>query len=139
MFDWLKTATYRDEVLTRKPGESKLDEGPATNNSRDRAYSTGRMAIAFGLCISTAILPTTFSTSDQNYSVNLSGVVARVTRDADHGTESVEVVNPDEAWLFRNAEALASVKRGLKQAAAHDFVPAPDLTFALSLDDENHG
>lgn len=35
------------------------------------------------------------------------------------------LVPSDEAWLFKNPEALKAVKTGLKQAAAKEFVPSP--------------
>jgi|688.fasta_scaffold26997_17 predicted transcriptional regulator len=34
---------------------------------------------------------------------------------------------PSEAWLFKNKEALASVKRGLEQAQRGEFADPPDL------------
>jgi hypothetical protein len=38
-----------------------------------------------------------------------------------------------EAWLFRNKDALASVRRGLEQAAAGNLVEGPDLHAAHAL------
>ncbi|HLZ96375.1 MAG TPA: hypothetical protein VKP66_00425 [Steroidobacteraceae bacterium] len=43
------------------------------------------------------------------------------------------VIPAREAWLYENKEALASVRRGLKQAREHQFVPGPDLTAAAEL------
>ena len=49
--------------------------------------------------------------------------------------EPVETVHlpPSEAWLFRNKEALASVRRGLEQAAAGNHIEGPDLDAAHAL------
>ena len=38
-----------------------------------------------------------------------------------------------EAWLFRNRDALSSVRRGLEQVAAGNFVEGPDLDAAHAL------
>jgi hypothetical protein len=50
------------------------------------------------------------------------------------------VIPAGEAWLYDNKTALASVRRGLKQAAEGDFVAEPDLKaaaeFAEQLQDE---
>jgi len=44
-----------------------------------------------------------------------------------------------EAWLYRNKEALASVRRGLEQAAGQKFADGPDLAkdakLAAEIDD----
>ena len=38
-----------------------------------------------------------------------------------------------EAWLYENKAALASVRRGLKQAAERKFAAGPDLAAAADL------
>lgn len=44
------------------------------------------------------------------------------------------VIPAREAWLFDNAAALASVRRGLKEAAGGEFAKkAPDLAAAAAL------
>jgi hypothetical protein len=43
------------------------------------------------------------------------------------------VIPAREAWLYENQAALASVRRGLKQAAELRFVPGPDLKAAAEL------
>jgi hypothetical protein len=43
------------------------------------------------------------------------------------------VVPEREAWLYDNKAALASVRRGLKQAAEGEFAAAPDLEAAAAL------
>jgi hypothetical protein len=49
--------------------------------------------------------------------------------------EAFETVHlpTSEAWLFRNKDALASVRRGLEQAAAGNLVEGPDLGAAHAL------
>jgi hypothetical protein len=49
--------------------------------------------------------------------------------------EPVETVHlpPSEAWLFRNKDALASMLRGLEQAATENLVEGPDLDTAHAL------
>jgi len=46
------------------------------------------------------------------------------------------VIPEDESWLYDNKNALASVRNGLKQARAGEFVDGPDLTQSKSLADE---
>jgi hypothetical protein len=43
------------------------------------------------------------------------------------------VIPAREAWLYENKAALASVRRGLKQAAERHFVSGPDLKAAAEL------
>ena len=44
------------------------------------------------------------------------------------------VIPAREAWLYENSEALAAVRRGLKQAAQNQFArKGPDLTRAAAL------
>lgn len=43
------------------------------------------------------------------------------------------VIPAKEAWLYENKAALASVRRGLKQASEREFVQGPDLTKASRL------
>jgi hypothetical protein len=43
------------------------------------------------------------------------------------------VIPAREAWLYKNKEALASVRRGLQQAAEGQSVPGPDLEAVASL------
>ena len=49
--------------------------------------------------------------------------------------EPVETVHlpPAEAWLFRNKDALNSVRRGLEQAAAGNLVNGPDFDAAHAI------
>lgn len=49
-----------------------------------------------------------------------------------HGEDEVivrraRVIPAREAWLYDNKAALASVRRGLQQAAEHNFVAGPDI------------
>lgn len=41
--------------------------------------------------------------------------------------EVVETIPAREAWLWKNEVALASVRAGIKEAAAAEFVEGPDL------------
>lgn len=52
--------------------------------------------------------------------------------------ETARVIPESEAWLWDNEAALASVKRGLKEARAQDFAAAPDVDGDLAglTDDE---
>jgi hypothetical protein len=43
------------------------------------------------------------------------------------------VIPAREAWLYKNKEALASVRRGLQQAVEGQSVPGPDLEAVASL------
>jgi hypothetical protein len=45
----------------------------------------------------------------------------------------IELDPTQEAWLFRNKEAIASVKRGLDQARKREFADPPDLDEAEKL------
>jgi hypothetical protein len=47
----------------------------------------------------------------------------------------VRVIPEREAWLYEKGEALAAVRRGLKQAKAGDFSKGPDLGAARKLAD----
>jgi hypothetical protein len=78
--------------------------------------------------------------ADQAGRLNLGRKLAgRAYRVVEHGTsfvlEHVETVHvpAEEAWLYRNAQALASVKRGLQQIAAGEFATGPDLDAARKL------
>lgn len=49
-----------------------------------------------------------------------------------HGEDEVivrraRVIPVREAWVYENKAALASVRRGLQQAAEHSFVAGPDI------------
>ena len=53
-----------------------------------------------------------------------------IVRQLDNGAVEVvpaKAVPAGEAWLHENAEALAAVTRGLKQARAGEFVDPPVL------------
>ena len=41
-----------------------------------------------------------------------------------------------EAWLYRNPQALASVRKGLEQAKGREFAYGPDLAEGTALDAE---
>jgi hypothetical protein len=78
--------------------------------------------------------------ADQAGRLNLGRKLAgRAYRVVEHGSsfvlEHVETVHvpAEEAWLYRNAQALASVKRGLQQIAAGEFATGPDLDDASKL------
>ena len=43
------------------------------------------------------------------------------------------VIPAREAWLYENKAALASVRRGLAQAAERQFVAGPDLSASAAL------
>jgi hypothetical protein len=79
-------------------------------------------------------------TADQGGRINLgktrAGRSFRVLEQGSHLIlEPVETVHVPaaEAWLFRNSEALSSVRRGLEQAAAGNLVEGPDLDAAQAL------
>lgn len=79
-------------------------------------------------------------TADQGGRINLgksrAGCSFRVLEQGSHLIlEPVETVHVPaaEAWLFRNSEALSSVRRGLEQAAAGNLVEGPDLDAAHAL------
>ena len=46
------------------------------------------------------------------------------------------VIPAREAWLYENKAALASVRKGLKQAAERKFAKGPDLKAAAELAEE---
>jgi hypothetical protein len=78
--------------------------------------------------------------ADQAGRLNLGRKLAgRSYRVVEHGTsfvlEHVETVHvpAEEAWLYRNTQALASVQRGLQQIAAGEFANGPDLNVAHKL------
>ena len=79
-------------------------------------------------------------TADQDGRINLgktrAGRSFRVLEQGSHLIlEPVETVHVPaaEAWLFRNTEALASVRRGLEEVAAGNLVEGPDLRAAHAL------
>jgi hypothetical protein len=81
-------------------------------------------------------------TADQGGRINLGKSRAGLSfRLVEQGSllvlEPVETVHlpPSEAWLFRNRDALGSVRRGLEQAAAGNLVEGqgPDLDAAHAL------
>ena len=79
-------------------------------------------------------------TADQGGRINLgksrAGCSFRVLEQGSHLIlEPVETVHvpATEAWLFRNREALSSVRRGLEQVAAGHLVEGPDLDAAHTL------
>jgi hypothetical protein len=79
-------------------------------------------------------------TADQGGRINLGKSKAGLSfRLVEQGSllvlEPVETVHlpPAEAWLFRNKDALNSVRRGLEQAAAGNLVNGPDLDAAQAL------
>ena len=79
-------------------------------------------------------------TADQGGRINLGKSRAGLSfRLVEQGSqlvlEPVETVHlpPAEAWLFRNRDALSSVRRGLEQAAAGNLVEGPDLHAAHAL------
>jgi hypothetical protein len=79
-------------------------------------------------------------TADQGGRINLgksrAGCSFRVVEQGSHLIlEPVETVHVPaaEAWLFRNREALSSVRRGLEQVAAGNLVEGPDLDAAHAL------
>ena len=49
--------------------------------------------------------------------------------------QRARVIPESEAWLYENQEALASVRRGLKQASARKLSDGPDLNEAARLAD----
>jgi hypothetical protein len=53
--------------------------------------------------------------------------------DGDLIIRRARVIPAREAWLYDNKVALASVRRGLQQAAEQQFVAGPDLTDAAEL------
>ena len=65
------------------------------------------------------------------------------TYSVEHGMDGdiilrpVVVMHKREAWLFANPEALASVKRGLKQAAQGETYDLGDFTQFVDADDED--
>lgn len=79
-------------------------------------------------------------TADQGGRINLgksrAGCSFRVLEQGSYLIlEPVETVHvpASEAWLFRNSEALSSVRRGLEQAAVGNLVEGPDLDAAHAL------
>ena len=79
-------------------------------------------------------------TADQGGRINLGKSRAGLSfRVLEQGSQLIlepvetEHVPAAEAWLFRNTEALASVRRGLEQAAAGKLVEGPDLDAAHAL------
>jgi hypothetical protein len=50
--------------------------------------------------------------------------------------QRARVIPESEAWLYENQKALASVRRGLKQANAGEFSDGPDLDKAAKLSDQ---
>ena len=79
-------------------------------------------------------------TADQGGRINLGKSKAGLSfRLVEQGSllvlEPVETVHlpPSEAWLFRNRDALGSVRRGLEQAAAGNLVNSPDLDAAHAI------
>jgi hypothetical protein len=53
--------------------------------------------------------------------------------DGDVIIRRARVIPAGEAWLYDNRTALASVRRGLQQAAEHQLVDGPDLAAAAEL------
>jgi hypothetical protein len=49
--------------------------------------------------------------------------------------QRARVIPESEAWLYENQAALASVRRGLKQATARKLSDGPDLNEAPGLTD----
>lgn len=88
-------------------------------------------------------MPTTaFKTIDEKGRVTLGKEFAgRAVEVLEDGGEVrlrfVEMVPANEAWLWKNEIALASVRRGLEQAAKSELGPGPEsLDEALALADE---
>ncbi len=57
-------------------------------------------------------------------------VLVEAREDGEVIIKRARVIPAGEAWLYDNKTALASVRRGLKQAAEGDFVAEPDFKSA---------
>lgn len=60
-------------------------------------------------------------------------------RDGEVLVRRARVIPEREAWLYDNQTALASVRRGLKQAAEGQFAKGPDLKAAAEFAEQLQG
>ena len=64
--------------------------------------------------------------------------VTKVT-DAEYVLKLVRAIPEDEAWLYENPKALASVRNGLRQARAGQLSKGPNLAADKKLADQLRG
>ncbi len=123
MFEWNPDPTQRGEVLQRRSDSAQ----PVNVGKREKtSVKTSGVFLTIGFCVTTAL---SFNCVPANGGEG-SGIALHIDGPASH--RDVDVPNR-ESWLYENADALAGVERGLAQATAGQFAPAPDMQKAVAL------